>query len=72
MMQRANSLGKTLMLGKIEGKKRRRWQRVKWLDSFTNSMDMYLSILQEIVKDVLQSIGSQRVRHDLVTEQQTC
>ena len=57
MMQRANSLGKTLMLGKIEGKKRRRWQRVKWLDSFTNSMDMYLSILQEIVKDVLRFMG---------------
>ena len=64
-MQRANSLEKTLMLGKIEGKKRRRWQRVKWLDSFTNSMDMYLSNLQETVKDVLQFMGLQRVRHNL-------
>ena len=40
LMQRADSLEKTLMLGKIEGKRRRGWQRMKWLDSITNSMDM--------------------------------
>ena len=72
LMRGANSLEKTLMLGKIEGKKRRVRQRMRCLDSFTNSMDMNLSILQEIMKDreacVLQSMGSQRVRYDLLTE----
>ena len=50
-MQRANSLEKTLMMGKIEGKRRSRWQRMRWLDSITDSVDMNLSKLQEIGKD---------------------
>ena len=51
LMQRDDSLEKTLMLGKIEGKRRRGWQRMRWLDSITDSMDMNLSKLRQIVKD---------------------
>ena len=50
-MQRDNSWEKALMLGKIEGKRKRGWQRMRWLDNITDTMNMNLSKLQEIVED---------------------
>ena len=72
LMQTANSLEKTLMLGKTEGKRRREWQRMRWLDNITDSMDMNLGELQVMVRDrrpgKLQSMGSQTVGYNLATE----
>ena len=68
LMQRVDSLEKTLMLGKIEGRRRRGQQRMRWLDGITDLMGMRLSKLQEMVKDreacSAASMGSQRAEHN--------
>ena len=73
-MWKANSLEKTLMLGKIEGRTESGWQQMRWLDGITDSLNMSMGKLGEIVKGrkpgMLQAMGSQKVGQELVTEQQ--
>ena len=75
LIQRANLLEKTQMLGKLEGERRRGWQRLRWLGSFTDSADMNLTNTGRWWRTeepgVLQSVGLQRVVHDVATEQQS-
>ena len=68
LIRRTDSLEKTVMLRKTEGGRRKGWQRVRWLDGITGSMDMSLSWWWTGKPGMLQSMGSQRVGHDWVTE----